>query len=143
MGNVSAHPPMAGQSLSGRRSAPRTVLVVEDAAEIRAVVTAALRGAGYRVLEAGEFEQIPHILGTFDGDTLDVLLTDFVMPSMTGADVVAQVEAVGWTPRVVYMSGLSKDDLVALRLIGPRAGHLQKPFTTDRLLAAVRAALAV
>ncbi len=111
-----------------------TVLVVEDNPAVRALTATILTGAGYRVLAAnGVYEAID--LATAHGPTIDLLLSDVVMPGMRGPELAARLTRDRRLP-VVFMSGYTDD---ALDTGGPAL--VPKPFTAEQLLAAVRAAL--
>jgi CheY-like chemotaxis protein len=69
--------------MTGQPTQPKTILVVEDEAHVRAMMTRALLEEGYRVLEAGDGEQaLAVVLAT--GAKIDLLVTDIVMPNMGG-----------------------------------------------------------
>ena len=117
-----------------------TVLLVEDERAVRQLLASALRAAGYRVIEAADGEQARQ-LATDDG-TIDLLLTDLVMPRLGGVDLATALVAEQPTLRVVFISGYA-DRLGSPSLAGPlaRAPFLQKPFPTGLLVRTVRAVL--
>lgn len=105
-----------------------TVLVVEDDAMVRKLVTAMLREHGYRVLDACDVDEALQIVST---QSIDVVLTDVVMPGTRPAVLVEQVRARHPHARVLYMSGhaaAGEGDS-----IDPR-DFLPKPFTLEALL---------
>ncbi len=117
-----------------------TILLVEDQAEVRRFVGSVLRACGYRVLEAEEpcaacelFER--------EGAAIDLLLSDVIMPGMSGGDLAAWMRA--WRPDLplMFMSGYAGGALHAHGAGIADAPFLQKPFTPFQLAAAVRAAL--
>ena len=118
-----------------------TVLLVEDDAGVRAFTTHALRAAGYRVLEA----ESPHAalgLAPKDKASIDVVLTDVIMPGMNGKQMVARLEADCPDAKVLYMSGYSGTTYFDRSIVDPaRERLLEKPFTRDALLHAMRDAL--
>src|SRR3954470_3778171 len=117
-----------------------TVLVVEDQAEVRAVVTHTLRRAGYVVLAAaGASEAIAIMI--HEGDGVALLLTDVVMPSMNGADLAARLTTERPRLRVLYMSGYTDDAVIRHGVLRGEMGFLQKPFSGEQLLTRVRAAI--
>jgi DNA-binding NtrC family response regulator len=91
-------------------------------------------GAGRPLTALRLFEQQP--------DAIDLLLTDVVMPEMSGRDLAQQMRATRPTIRVVYMSGYTGEAISKHGILDPSANFLQKPFTRDRLLQCVSAALA-
>lgn len=113
-----------------------TVLVREDEEALRKItgLIFALRERGYTVLEAGNGEQALQVAAEHRGE-IDLLLTDVVLPGMSGWEVGEKVGALQPGIAVLYVSGYSE------RLAGRGEHLLQKPFTPDRLLEAVRQAL--
>lgn len=116
-----------------------TILVVDDDAQIRDLVCRILRNAGYVTLGAGGAADLPALLGNHDG-SIDLLVSDIVMPKLNGPEVWAQVSGAGWTPRVLYMSGYA-DAASALGVTRLDVPYLAKPFTSAQLLRGVREAL--
>jgi PAS domain S-box-containing protein len=110
-----------------------TILVVEDEDAVRRLTCRILSRRGYRVLEAPDGHRA---LDTWDrhGGEIDLLLTDVVMPGMSGKELAEQI---GIEP--VFMSGYTDDVMLRHGLEGLRL--VQKPFDADTLLVAVRSAL--
>lgn len=129
------HPSVA----STRRPMP-TILVIDDSASIRQAISAMLRQAGYRVLEAANGSQA---LICLRDERPDLVLTDIYMPDGDGFEVLMALQTRPDNPPVIAMSS----ELGHLDLSGP-ARHLgakrflQKPFTADDLLAGIDAVLA-
>ena len=114
------------------------VLVVEDHDAVRALTVRILRRNGYVVVESGSPMKAVRIAAE---ERFDLLLTDVVMPEMSGR---ALAESVGGTCpdlRVLFMSGYSEGVLGPTRTLAERVTLVQKPFTEAALLAAVRAVL--
>ncbi len=112
------------------------VLVVEDQDPVRRQAVRILEAAGYEVAQASGGAEA---LG--DWKPIDVLLTDVVMPGMTGHELVERALAKSPGLAVVYMSGHT-EDIVLLDAAREREIHfVQKPFTRDSLLAVVAAAI--
>jgi len=111
-----------------------SVLVVEDEPRVRALTTAALTRHGYRVVEAaGSREALA--LPDEVIDSVDLLLTDVMMPFMSGRALAKRLRQRRAGIRVLYMSGYAGEGAV-------RDGSmLRKPFAAPALLAAVHAAL--
>jgi two-component system, cell cycle sensor histidine kinase and response regulator CckA len=114
-----------------------TVLVVEDQEPVRRQACRILEAHGYEVTDAGGAEE-----ALAEWRPVDVLVTDVVMPGMTGQEL-AQI-ALDRNPdlRVVYMSGHTEDVLVRNGARARNLSFIQKPFTRATLLRAVEAALA-
>ncbi len=133
-------------SLAGAPDAPavrggdETVLVVEDDPRVRRLACRALESRGYRVLEAGGGEEAVAVAAAHEGP-LDLVISDVVLPEGGGHAVVDEVARRRPGVRALLMSGYSADALPT-SAPGDRAlPLLEKPFTVDRLLAAVRSAL--
>ena len=136
---VEEHPvkPTSEGAPPGIARGDETVLVVEDDDAVRSLVRAVLERSGYVVLEAcGGDEALALICGA--ADTVDLLLTDMVMPGMSGACLAQKLAALGRMPRVLYMSGFSDVSLASQGAIGSDGPFIQKPFTADALLRCVR-----
>jgi CheY-like chemotaxis protein len=114
------------------------VLVVEDDRSVRALAVATLEHAGFRVLVAGTPSQAESLAGDLD-ETIDLLLTDLVMPGGNGRDLAERLLVARPTLRVVLMSGY---DSPPPNGRDERLRFLAKPFGADDLLTAVRQALA-
>ncbi|MBL8715429.1 MAG: PAS domain S-box protein, partial [Myxococcales bacterium] len=113
----------------------RTLLLVEDEKSVRAVVSKVLRASGYRVLEASDgFEALSIVSQHLS--TLDALITDVVMPRMSGPELVARVCAERPSLPVLFMSG-HVDAAVSGHELPTGAAFLPKPFEPDTLRRAV------
>ncbi|BCR04418.1 hypothetical protein DESUT3_14870 [Desulfuromonas versatilis] len=118
------------------REGHQMVLVVEDEAAVLALVADALRGSGYRVLAAHDPAQA---LKLFEGapEQVDLLLTDMVMPEMSGPSLAEALRRQRADLRVLFMSGYSDLNEDEGLEVFERKYLLQKPFTMDTLLAKV------
>ena len=115
-----------------------TLLVVEDEPAVRTLVTTVLRTYGFEVLEADGAEAAVE-LTKLHGPP-DLLITDVVMPVTNGPELAGQLRAVYPELRVLYMSGYPWDKLNQAWRVS-NVALLEKPFTMDGLVAAVREAL--
>lgn len=116
-----------------------TVLVVEDQDEVRKLACSALRSAGYDVLEAASGEEALEVVREHSG-TIHLLLTDAVMPGITGRQVAEQMKLVSPATKVLIISGYSAD-LAGASFPDSDTAYLQKPFTPSVLTDKVRAVL--
>jgi len=123
-------------------SSGESILLVEDDAALRIMAAEVLRDAGHKVMTAQSSAEALQIAANLR-EPLDVLLTDVVMPGMTGSDLASQIAALHPRARILYMSGYTDDALDRHGLAGQTALLLQKPFTHDTLVRHVRDALAV
>jgi two-component system, cell cycle sensor histidine kinase and response regulator CckA len=114
-----------------------TVLIAEDEAVVRTMIREVLRSAGYNVLEASNGRDAIRIHG-LHGDSIDVLLTDVVMPDLSGVELATQLTAASSGLRTLFISGYAGAATVALS----DAPFLQKPFTPRELTAKLHDVLA-
>jgi PAS domain S-box-containing protein len=117
-----------------------TVLVAEDDPSVRQVVVTVLRRAGYQVLEAANPQHALTLSGEHTG-TIDLLLTDVVMPVMSGKDLAEQLCAERPSLSVLYMSGYTDKAIVHRGVLDAGVHLLAKPVTPEQLLTAVAEAL--
>ena len=113
-----------------------TVLVVEDEDAVRKLTCRILSAGGFECLEADGGEAALRIYEQ-GRERIDLLLTDVVMPGLSGRELAARIAGGGDGPPVVFMSGYTEGALP-----GDRGTMLHKPFTADLLLRSVRDALA-
>jgi len=112
-----------------------TVLVVDDESAIRDVIHRVLTTAGYRVVTAAHGGEAIRLLGDPEL-TIDMVLTDIVMPGMTGATFAEQAHALFPGLPILFMSGYEQDSARAAGL-DPSAQIISKPFSRPTLLAKV------
>ncbi len=124
----------------GRYAGRETILLVEDESSVRQYVRKALQRGGYTVLEASNGGEALLIVEQHVG-SVDLLLTDVVMPRMTGPQLAARLRAIRGQLRAVYMSGYTEDRLTEQGGLGPHDAFVQKPVGPDELLRCVRTAL--
>jgi CheY-like chemotaxis protein len=117
-----------------------TILLVEDEDDVRALARELLERQGYRVLEASDGLQA---LGRYEteGDQIDLILSDVVMPRMSGRELVDRVRALRPDMRVLYMSGYTEDAILRHGVRDASTVLLGKPFAPADLLAKVREVL--
>lgn len=117
-----------------------TILVVEDEARVRELVSRVLRSSGYTVLEANNGREALHLYGHQNGP-IQLLLTDVVMPGMNGRMLADRLKVVQPGLKVIYMSGYTDDAIIQHGVLDAGAIFIQKPFTTDALIRRVRETL--
>ena len=114
-----------------------TVLLVEDEEMVRRMTREVLEGAGYRVLEAASGFEALRVSASHTG-RLDLVLTDVVMPGMSGRELAERLAPVRPGMKVLYMSGHTDDAIFHHGVTQAGTGFLQKPFTPDALERRVR-----
>jgi signal transduction histidine kinase len=114
-----------------------TLLVVEDESALREVAGRILSGAGYHVLTAECGAEALELAARHEGP-IDLLVSDVVMPGMLGKEVAERLTSARPVTRVLYMSGYAQPVLHSQGTLDPGVALLEKPFTADELLAAVR-----
>ena len=118
-----------------------TILVVEDEAGVRELACQFLRVKGYNVLEAEGGHVALDVARRYPG-TIHLLLSDMVMPKMSGGELAAQLKAIRPEIRIAFMSGYSEFSRGDVGKGFPEAPVLQKPFSPASLVEIVREALA-
>ena len=129
-----------GQPAPPRRSGPPVVLVVEDEASVLRLVRRVLESEGMVVLSAQDADEAL-LLTSQHGGTIDLLLTDVVMPGQSGLELARRVERDRPDTRVLFMSGYADHAMVQRDVIDAGRPFLQKPIAPDRLVSRVRQAL--
>lgn len=118
-------------------SARRSILVIDDDPDVRGFIVATLEEQGYAVREASDGA---HGLAELALEQPDLVILDFIMPGMSGAEVAARILADRPDQAILFVSGYSETD--AVKRTAPEAPLLPKPFRAEALDKAVRAALA-
>jgi PAS domain S-box-containing protein len=126
---------------AGAGPAGGTVLLVEDEPGILSVCERILSDLGYSVLPAATPWRALELAGRHEG-SLELLLTDVVMPEMSGPDLFRRLSKTRPDLRCLYMSGYSAEYISRQGVLGEAIHFVQKPFSVEGLSAAVRRALA-
>jgi PAS domain S-box-containing protein len=138
-GEERGDPTQRGATRSMAPAGGERVLVVEDEDPVRRVLTKALVAAGYSVLEARDGLDALAVLER-DGGTIDLCVTDVVMPRMSGIELADALRARHREARVLFVSG-HVDVGASVRPLPSSAAFLQKPFRPTMLLRKVREVL--
>jgi DNA-binding response OmpR family regulator len=116
-----------------------TILVVEDEPQLRRTVLRALDREGFEVVLA---ERAEDALARIElGQSIDLIICDLNLPSMTGLDLYQRLREVGFDGRFMLTSGLSREDIEHQGTMPPGLAFLQKPWTLEDLSRGVRAVL--
>jgi CheY-like chemotaxis protein len=117
-----------------------TVLLVEDEESVRQLVRDTLAGKGYRVLQAESGEAGLALAKQHDGK-IDLVITDVVMPGMSGREMAQQLGQTRPEVKVLFLSGYTEDAILSDGSIEPGTAFLQKPFSLQNLSRKVREVL--
>jgi two-component system, cell cycle sensor histidine kinase and response regulator CckA len=131
-----ASEPVATPSYQGTE----TILLAEDELGLRSLTRHILRMHGYKVLEASQGEKALRVAEEYDG-TIHLLVTDVVMPVLSGRQLAERLGVVRPNVKVLYLSGYMDDAVVRHGVLQAEMAFLQKPFTPDSLAAKVREVL--
>jgi CheY-like chemotaxis protein len=133
-----------GEEFPGWSDQPRaagTVLVVEDEVSVRRLACRVLRARGYRVLEASDGREALHLLQQNEG-SLDLVVTDIIMPGLSGPALVERLLLDAPDVKVLYITGYSEEAIRQQGVLPAGGALLEKPFTAHQLAERVRGVLA-
>ena len=133
---VQAVPPTQSDAWYGRE----TILVTEDETAVRELITITLQELGYTILEAHDGEEALSLARQHPGQ-IDLLLTDVVMPKMSGRDLAETLQTQRPSLKTLFMSGYMDDAVVRHGLLRAEVAFLAKPFSSRTLAAKVRKVL--
>jgi two-component system, cell cycle sensor histidine kinase and response regulator CckA len=122
------------------RRGTETVLLVEDEPEVRKLAREMLSRLGYHVLEAGDAVQAVSVWNEF-GDSVDLLITDVIMPHMSGRELAGKLAALRPSLKILYISGYTDEVIARHGVLQSDAALLEKPFTRESLGLKVRSVL--
>ena len=121
-------------------SQPETILLVEDEPAVRSVARRTLERKGFRVIEAANGEEALRVADQ-DGVTIDLLLSDVLMPGTTGSALAEELRKRHSGLKVLLMSGYDESYLAAHTSPVAGAEFLEKPFTPSDLVSKVQSTL--
>jgi two-component system cell cycle sensor histidine kinase/response regulator CckA len=117
-----------------------TILLVEDDDQVRKLANTVLKRYGFRVLVANGYEEALQIESTFS-EPIQLLLTDVVMPRMSGRQLAELLSGKRPSMKVLFMSGYTDDTVMHHGVLDRGVQFLQKPLTPDQLTRKVREVL--
>lgn len=117
-----------------------TVLVVEDSEDLREVAVDFLRSAGFKALDAGDPEQALDIARAHE-TPIDLLLSDVVLPKMSGRILADKLRQSHPGVRVLFVSGYTDDVIVRHGILNEEVNFLQKPYSQEGLISKIRRVL--
>ncbi len=127
----------AGQTHSAESWGSETVLLVEDEEEVRALAREILQERGYEVLQAASGRTALEVSDRHEG-RIHLLVTDVVMPEMSGYDLAERLTALRREMKVLYVSGYADETIARHGVLDPGTALLQKPFVAAALVEKVR-----
>jgi signal transduction histidine kinase/ActR/RegA family two-component response regulator len=133
-------PALAASSAGRKRTGTETVLVVEDQDEVREFAVQALANRGYRVLQAADGPQAL-ALAERHSETIDVLLTDVVLPGMNGRELAERFKMARPGIKLIYTSGYAQDIIANRGVLPSGVAYIHKPYTVDEIANKVREAI--
>jgi signal transduction histidine kinase len=138
VGGEAARPALAEPAMPALRGS-ETILLVEDEDDVRRLVSRVLADHGYTVLEASHPTEALETAARYV-ERIDLLLTDVVLPQMTGPVLANLLRDARRDVRVLFMSGYTDNAVVHHDMIAADGAYIQKPFSPDALARAVRRA---
>lgn len=129
-----------GGPVTGEVKGLETILLVEDEESLRRLGKRVLESSGYTVLTAAGGPEALKALEQH-GKPVDLLVTDVVMPGMSGRDLAREIARRNMAARTLYMSGYTDDAIVKHGVLEPGLAFIYKPFSVDGLLLKVRTVL--
>ena len=117
-----------------------TIVVAEDAEGVRAVVQTVLRRNGYTVLPAPDGQTALDLVATHP-EPIHLLITDVIMPGMSGRQLADRLRELRPGLKVLFVSGYTDDAIIRHGMLEPGIAFLQKPFTPESLTRKVREVL--
>ena len=139
-----AAPPAPSYRRPGANKLPsgaETILVLEDDISVRHISVRVLRGLGYEVLEAANGDDAQRLIGRTNGKKIDLLLTDMVMPLMSGRCFADWMNKTSPGTKVVFISGYLQESLHPGERHDSDMFFLPKPFSPQQLATKIREAL--
>ncbi len=135
-----AEPELPPAEMPDRLHGTETILLAEDDAQLRRLISVILTKLGYEVIESDNAESAERLAQRRAG-TIDLLLTDVVMPGVNGRELARRLIEARPALRTLFMSGYSDAAIVNHGILEPGLNYLQKPFTASTLGLRVRQVL--
>lgn len=130
---------LTGGALSGRE----TIMVVEDDDQVRSTVMSMIQLFGYNAVEAENAEAAFDILKE-KGAEIDLMLTDIMMPGVSGGELVKMIQPLEKNLKIIFMSGFADSSIVpndVFDVLESGASFIEKPFSAEDLAKKIRSEL--
>ncbi len=118
-----------------------TILIVEDEEHVRIIAERVLRSAGYKVLTAASPTEALALLGRLEDGDVNLLLTDVVMPKMSGRQLADELVKTHASLKVLFMSGYTDNAIVHHGVLDSSTNFIAKPFSVNELTRKIREVL--
>ncbi|HET7566148.1 MAG TPA: PAS domain S-box protein [Gemmatimonadaceae bacterium] len=138
--SAAGNPTPAGSVMAVAAPGSETVLVIEDEEAVRRLARRVFEHNGYTVLEASQGSEALQLLEGYEGP-LDLVVTDLVMPGLSGRALVEELATRRSRFKVIFVSGYTDDEIIRRGLLDPGVEFLEKPFTANALARRVREVL--
>ncbi len=132
--------PNADAPVSESKAGNETILVVEDEFMVRELVCDSLKNSGYTILEASNGKEAIEMF-TKNSKKIDLILTDVIMPAMSGRKMVEILQKKYPGINALYMSGYTDDAIIKHGVLEPGMAYIQKPFSPKALIQKVQEVL--
>jgi DNA-binding response OmpR family regulator len=132
--------PSAAQAAPRAQRGTETILIVEDEEAVRELIQTVLTEKGYDVIPSLDPQHAEQIAARFAGE-IHLLLTDMVMPGMSGRELAERISAKRRETRVLFMSGYTDNVITTGGMLEEGLAFLQKPFSPAALVQKVREVL--
>ena len=136
-----SEPPLGGEKSMKSPSGSETILLVEDEEMVRKLTRSVLRKKGYHVIVAANGEEALRIVQQQGHEPIHLVLTDVVMPGMSGPELADRLETLKPGMKILFMSGYTDNAIVHHGVLDPGTAYINKPFTIDALAVKVREVL--
>jgi len=130
-------PPESDKELLAELKGNEVILVVEDEEDVRQMIVRYMKRFGYRILQAADGKKALQIVSRRK-DPIHLLLTDVLLPQVSGENLAEQVRALQSGIKVLYMSGYSPDAVIFRGILQPGIHFISKPFSPRDLLKTIR-----
>jgi PAS domain S-box-containing protein len=138
--NLDNEEPAIAPAIRKENGGSETILVVEDDAGVRELVSAFLSKAGFEILIARDATEASQIGMEFEGE-IGLIVTDIVLPGISGPQLVESLAGLRPTMKALYMSGYAADSIGSHAQLNDQAMLIRKPFDSSQLIRAVREVL--
>jgi two-component system, cell cycle sensor histidine kinase and response regulator CckA len=140
--NVAAHAPEISREILYKNKECGGVLVVEDEVFVREAAAEMLEAHGYEVFKAGNFAEALRVFRN-NSSRVNLLLTDVIIPGQNGCELGKILRQLSQQLKILYISGYSQKAIAQKIALDSHSRFMAKPFSSEQLLAAVKAVFTV